>query len=568
MNICPTKQRPSPAHLRYVSCVAALMVGLMLSPAGASAAHEQPRTVPTGIYDTAHVCINYRTSLPKVTGSQFVVYSPASLSGLARTVAGIINSKDVFGVYERGLAIPSLLQPGQPAPFPIFLDPAINTSKFLGATARLCQHLTWSAVVIAGTLSGDALAGTVYHELFHAGQFALIKTAPIFDNWWFEATASAAEAWFGAHYPERYSPYVTAHPEVPMDHFGNTHEYGAYLFIQWVLHSASMPDTARWAFLRASIEDLASHRPDWDAAINEALHRAPRLYACHSDEPLLACDLAAFWADETNQSSPAPILGHPPAKLLKESVAVPGKTFFLSAAELYASKLVALSPAMDKKQIEVIIPTVPAGVDLWVNLGDGQFSRLWAGEKFDETFCRSGLREGAKLLPATGDVRLALTTTQKGHVPQVEVEVRTNTNACPQTGGITMFQQSVNGGTTPAAVFLSATCREQTVNHVAQFHATAKSGSYKLQVSIKPFTGYHTYALHWQTADPGFVVDGPGGPFSNVYWPGGTPPNEGGAITFEASGAIMGLGFLEAWNRTISDSIVLAGTVPCHLGAT
>ena len=30
----------------------------------------------------------------------------------------------------------------------------------------------------------------------------------------------------------------------------------------------------------------------------------------------------------------------------------------------------------------------------------------------------------------------------------------------------------------------------------------------------------------------------------------------------------MGLGFLEAWNGTISDSIVFAGTVPCHLGAT
>ena len=59
------------------------------------------------------------------------------------------------------------------------------------------------------------------------------------------------------------------------------------------------------------------------------------------------------------------------------------------------------------------------------------------------------------------------------------------------------------------------------MNHVAEFHATAKSGSYKLQVSIKPFTGYHTYALHWQTADPGFVVNGPGGPFRMCTGRGG-----------------------------------------------
>src|SRR5579884_3529714 len=87
-----------------------LVMGLTLVPAHAG---SQPATASSGIFDDANNCINYKTTLPSVTGTNFVVYSPASVASVARTVAAIIRTKDVLKVYERGLHIPSLAHPGQ-----------------------------------------------------------------------------------------------------------------------------------------------------------------------------------------------------------------------------------------------------------------------------------------------------------------------------------------------------------------------------------------------------------------------------------------------------------------------
>jgi hypothetical protein len=131
-------------------------------------------------------------------------------------------------------------------------------------------------------------------------------------------------------------------------------------------------------------------------------------------------------------------------------------------------------------------------------------------------------------------------------------------------GGIMVFQHSVNGGSTVVANFVSASCRRVTKSKSpAQFTATSTSGAYKLRVGIRGFDGFHEYALDYQSSNPSFVVDGPGGSFSNLYWPGGTPPNHGGYITFSKTGAIMGLGFIDAWNKDFSDDIVIAGTAKC-----
>lgn len=132
------------------------------------------------------------------------------------------------------------------------------------------------------------------------------------------------------------------------------------------------------------------------------------------------------------------------------------------------------------------------------------------------------------------------------------------------SSGIMFFQHSVNGGATPAAVFQKGICHQATTGGQKQFSATSTSGSYTLHVTINPFGGFqNTYPLQYQSTNPVFVVDGPGGPFSNTYWPGGTPPSEGGAIAFSTDGKSMGLGFIDAWNADLSDDAVIAGGLTC-----
>lgn len=540
---------------------AALVVGLTLTPLSARA---QLAPSPSGIFNAQRNCINYKTTLPSVRGSNFVVYSPPSAAGVARTVAGIIRTKNVIGVYESGLRIPSLLQPGQPAPFPIFVDPSLlqeTGGAADGETARLCQHITWAALAIQGTLKGDTLAGVIYHELFHVAQFALLKSPPVFDNWWFEATATAAEPWFGSQDPVKYVPSLTSNPNLPIDKLGMNHEYGAFLFVQWIMESASMPSAKGWAFLRASIGSVASHKPAWNDGLNDALATLPTSAPCPSPETLLACQVASFWADETNTS---PRFG-PPAKLTsREIIDQPSQTIQDSPAPQLGAEIISLAPASEENKMEVMISSVPAGVEVWVNLGSGQLKRLAPGQDFDETFCRGGQQaEGTYPLPKTGDVRLAMTTTDTGAPPHFEFKVLASTTKC-QRPGITMFQHSVNGGTTPAAVFQSASCKRPATGKVGTFQAKAKSGSYTLQVKIDAFDGFKTYPLRYEVSNPSFAVNGPGGPFSNIYWPGGTPPSQGGSITFSTDGSVMGLGFIDAFDSSFSDDIVIAGTLSCN----
>ncbi len=492
------------------------------------------------------------------------MYSPASAAGVARTVAATIKTKNILGVYERGLHIPSLLQPGQSGPFAVFVDPLLlqeTHGKADGETARLCQHLTWASVAVDGTRTGNALSAIVYHELFHAAQFAEIKLAPTFDNWWFEASATAAESWFGSQDHAKYAHYVTGDPTMPMDTFGMGHEYGAYLFVQSVLKSSTMPTSAGWAFLQASIEDVVAHKPNWDDGLDQALEALPPSPPCPSPTTLLGCDVASFWADETN---PTPRFGPAPKFNFPEVIKAESESIKFPSAKQFGANLISLKPASDKNKMEVIIPSVPSGMEVWVNLGGGELKRVGHGQDFDETFCRGGEQgPGTYPLPKTGDVRIASTTTGSDSPPELEVKALASADKCQQAG-ITMFQHSVNDGRTPAATFESAACSRPAAGKTGVFKAKATSGPYTLRVTIQGFDGFKTYHLHYQATNPTFVVDGPGGPFSNTYWPGGTPPSQGGAITFSNNGLVMGLGFIDAFDSTFSDDIVLAGTLACN----
>ena len=523
------------------------------------------------IYSKTGNCINYQTSLPSVTGADFRVFSPKSASAAAKAVANVIRAHDVFGVYERGLGISSLNQSRQTGKFPVFVDPGLRgqLGSVDGVTDNLCQHHDWEAVDIYPNLGSDELAATVYHELFHAAQGAVLRNANFQDNWWFEATATAAEAWFGSNQHKSYDSEVIDHPGFPMDRFdgakNGAHEYGAYLFVQWVLKSATMPTSSQWAFLRRSIVTTYAGKPNWDQGLDNALSDLSSPSPCDDSIPRIACDIASFWGDETK---PKPSFAKT-ASLRSLPIDPDTTEFTLPSTDLYSALTVALKPAKDQNQVQLVVPTLPAGVEVWIYLGKGKLEQVKAGQRFDKTFCRTGEIENSVPLPETGDIRIAMTTTEKGGAHKdIDFKTEASTAECKPGYGIKVIQQSVNDGGTTVADFTSLTCKVTKSGNTQAFTASGKSGAYTLKVSIKPFLGYNTdYQLQFQSSNPGFVVTGPGGPFSNLYWPGGTPPSSGGEITF-LNKTVMGIGFINAFNASFSDSIAFAGNAPCHLGTS
>jgi hypothetical protein len=402
----------------------------LLSGAAAIGSHTPTPVSAAGIFDPQYQCIHDVTKAPvSIAGNQFLVRSNKADEGVAKTVAATLNSQDVFQKYEKGLGISSLLQPGEDTlpmaggvhPFPIFIDPNLDPDLD-GVFAPLCNHPTWGSLVVSATLkTQDEIVATTDHELFHAAQFALLGelTTPG-PNWWFEATAVAAEAWFGSKDPAAYDHAFIDHPEKPVDAFTykGLHPYGAYRFVQWLLGSGGMPTGAGWSFLRDSFEQVKSLGPTAgvDAAITSF------------NGSTLADQVGSFWADHTN---PQPKFGAT-APLETEAINQPAQTVTLTPAVKLAADLVALKPSAGEEQLEVIVDKLPAKLELFLNYGDGEILKLQPGESMDELFCRTGNIPGSYPLPKTGDVRLAMTTTEKNPPPSVNVKVLTTTTVCPK----------------------------------------------------------------------------------------------------------------------------------------
>jgi hypothetical protein len=122
--------------------------------------------------------------------------------------------------------------------------------------------------------------------------------------------------------------------------------------------------------------------------------------------------------------------------------------------------------------------------------------------------------------------------------------------------GITVLGQ----GVVVVTNFTSGTCSVKGGTFTA--HATG-SGGYALDVKITGFGGYgQTYNLAFGAGNPTFTVTGGSGPYSNLNAPPDAPPG-GGAIKFASNGSRMSLGFIDAFNPSISDSIALAGGMQC-----
>ena len=391
------------AALHRVAFVVGLLAGLLAfsNTAGARSSNNGPSA---GIYDPTQNCIRDETSLPavpSVAGDQFVVRGATADATVAKTVTGVLRSQDVFDVYEKGLGIPSLLQPGQPGPFPVFVDSKLDPDLD-GVFAPLCEYPKRGALVVSATItSHDELVATTDHELFHAAQFALLRELTTGSNWWLEASATAAESWFGTKDSARFDGALINNPLTPMDEstYLAPHQYGAYLFVQWILGTSGKPTNAGWAFLRDSIKDVVSlgSTEGVDAALGS------------NYQETFGDEVATFWADHTN---PHPMFG-PAAHLVQDDIKSSHEIFAIQPPKQYAAKLRQFLPTTKDQQLEIIVHKLPADLEVVINLGNGSYRKLQSGDSFNETFCRSGYTPGSYPLPATGDVRVAIVTTGK-----------------------------------------------------------------------------------------------------------------------------------------------------------
>jgi hypothetical protein len=361
-------------------------------------------------------------SAPSKPGDQFVVQAPKAYAGLADKIAGVIRPPpaDIFDRYEQRLQIPELGIAGQQKPFEVFLDPDLQSAlpQADGVTAPRCFDSGRVAVDVDATIGdADQRDATVAHELFHAAQARL---GGLFDdNWWYEATATWAESRWGYQDPNSFSTTVTNHPGVPMDAFkppvdgAKEHEYGAWTFVAWLFSRNKI----KWPDMRESFVDAAHTDPT--PVINGLLQDRATSFG---DE------VASYWADHTRQK---PDFG-PTGKMSVDKVSDGTENNTIAPADKYAARLLALRPTAKTEQLELIVPKLPAGVQAWINLGDGKFWRLDAGSDFDETFCRSGATSGSLPLPATGDVRIAITTTGAGAPSTLDFKTIGVSKPCPK----------------------------------------------------------------------------------------------------------------------------------------
>jgi hypothetical protein len=108
------------------------------------------------------------------------------------------------------------------------------------------------------------------------------------------------------------------------------------------------------------------------------------------------------------------------------------------------------------------------------------------------------------------------------------------------------------------ATFVSGTCSVSK----GKFHAMATDGAWSIDVRIAQFAGYRKVYSLVQGGDPSFVIDGPGGPYSNAF----AAPNHGpefGQLRFSPDGKKMSLGFEYAWNAGSNNAVLPLGVMAC-----
>ena len=131
----------------------------------------------------------------------------------------------------------------------------------------------------------------------------------------------------------------------------------------------------------------------------------------------------------------------------------------------------------------------------------------------------------------------------------------------PQDAGINIFQLSQTGHEPLVGTIKAGNCK--VANGV--FTATARSTNraYTLNVRIEGFRGFRrNYTLLYGGPDPSFTLEGPQGPYSNLFPVPGRVG--GGAIALSRDGKGMGFGFVPTFNADRSAGVAIAGGMRCR----
>ena len=162
------------------------------------------------------------------------------------------------------------------------------------------------------------------------------------------------------------------------------------------------------------------HTAGIDSAIGSALNES------------IGDAVAKFWADETN---PTPLFAA--TARLNVHLLNGSEIISLPTEKYLGADLESLFPEPNIAQMDVVVPKLPAGVEVSVNFGNGPGGNgieemVQKGQSFNETFCRTGYTPGTYPWPATGSVRLAITTTGKTAPASVKIKALTSTTKCPK----------------------------------------------------------------------------------------------------------------------------------------
>jgi hypothetical protein len=125
----------------------------------------------------------------------------------------------------------------------------------------------------------------------------------------------------------------------------------------------------------------------------------------------------------------------------------------------------------------------------------------------------------------------------------------------PPAPGIQVFQGSFGQ---QVALFREGDCTAGT-----GFTAISTDGAWRLEIGIQQFTGFgRDYIVPYSGPDPEVVIEGPGGPYSNVY-PGPPDLENAGAVGFDGTGRGMALGLIGIFNPGATAGVTTIGGMSC-----
>ena len=138
--------------------------------------------------------------------------------------------------------------------------------------------------------------------------------------------------------------------------------------------------------------------------------------------------MASYWADHTNVK---PKFG-PTAKMTEVTAGEDTSNDVFPLADPLGARILRVKPTSNVNQLVVRVHKLPAGADVYIRLGNEKYWHLEAPHSFEETFCRSGATTGSLELPATGDVRIAITSLAGAGKGEVKLKLIGDHKACPK----------------------------------------------------------------------------------------------------------------------------------------